>query len=146
MPAVVCFLRFTLVSNNSAYRVDGDSQAIEVPAFCQRISVSVSARKIAGPSKLRVCDTMPVRRAHVSSAFWRVLFLYRLEVTSIVCFVWITAIFNRFGVPIRMVGRNARMAAEIAGRRGRGWPNLGLPTDKWYGPALYRPCPFGLSG
>ena len=34
--------------------------------------------------------------------------MYRLEMASVFCFVWLTAISNRFGVPIRNGVRPAR--------------------------------------
>ncbi len=145
MPAVVRFVRLTLVSNNSVYRVEVGSRSIVAPASCRRFFAVSPNPKFAGPSKLRVCDKMPALRVHVLSALWRVLFLYRLEETSIVCFVWVTAIFNRFSVPIRMAGRAARVSAGIVARRARSRPDLGPAGAKEKGPALHHSRPFGWS-
>jgi hypothetical protein len=46
------------------------------------------------------------------NAFEVVLFVSRLEMASMFCFVWVTAISNCFGVPVR-IGRIAASARAL---------------------------------
>jgi hypothetical protein len=53
---------------------------------------------------------MPARRTSLLSRLEDPLIFIRLEMTSTLCILWVTAIFNRFGLSIR----NGTLAAFAA--------------------------------
>src|SRR5580658_3016171 len=96
MGAESCFLGIAGVSNCPVYRVER----------CRTTTLRSSGQ--AGPA-LRICrDT-----GGGLSVSGGVSFLYRLEMGSEFCFLRVTGVFDRFGVPIR----NAT-ASDLLGRLG----------------------------